>query len=295
MNKKGIVLILVLVMILALPLNALAARPEMGARTYLNLGDSIAFGDSADLGQRYFDGYAEYLENFGFTKVPGVPGVVENGNIAMPGMTTEYLLGRLNHPTDQTAIMAQWMVSEADVITVSIGGNNILQPVIGAMMKAYSAKSISELEGKIVDGGPVIWNGIIQQLLADDELRAALWLGVEDFQSHWPQIINAIHYLNEEANIIILSIYNPVCKMESPELYQLMEELIHPMNQTMRKHQGRRVSVANVYNAFRRNEDAVDFSIVWGPIPNPDPHPNNTGHQLITEELMRVRNPMAFR
>ncbi|NBG86902.1 SGNH/GDSL hydrolase family protein [Isachenkonia alkalipeptolytica] len=277
MYKKWMVFILVVIMILALPINALAARPNAEARTYLNLGDSIARGTGVDPMDAYFSGYSEYLSGFGF----------EGGNMAFDGVTSSWILNEL--------LYTDWMqeaVEEADVITISIGGNNILQPVIGAMMKAYNAQSISELEEKIVNGGPDIWDIIIQQLLADDELRAALWLGVEDFQSHWPQIINAIHYLNEEANIIILSIYNPVCKMESPELYQLMEELIRPMNQTMRENQGRRVSVANVYNAFRRNEDAVNFSIAW-PI-NLDPHPTNIGHQLIVEELMRVRNPRVF-
>ncbi len=295
MVKKWMVFILVAALLLALPFHAMAERPQMDTQTYLNLGDSIAAGMSADPGESYFDGYSMYLEGFGFEKVPGVPTVVDDGNIAIPGLTTQGLLTTLSNP------MVQEMVKKADVVTVSIGGNNLLQPMIGSMMMEYGLNpyedSIEDLLTAIAYRGEDFWHEITEKHLnmlryAEPEL-CPLWQGVDQFQTDWPRIISVIHALNSDAHIIALSIYNPVSKMESPEFYQLMEELIRPMNQTMRRHQGRRVSVANVYNAFRSNEDAVNFSVTW--FPNVDPHPTNIGHQLIVEELIKVRNPRAFR
>ncbi len=317
------VFILVLALLLALPVNTLAARPQVETQNYLNLGDSIAAGMSAYPGQSYFDGYAEYLEEFGWEIVPEWTGAdwdwfidwykndgkFESGNVAMPGMTSFCLLRLLSTDIapNYNFVPVEKMVEEADVITISIGGNNVLQPMIGAMMMYYELNpeeaSVEELLAAITDRGADCWYWVTQQLLeklkyADPE-ECPLWQGVFQFQEDWPRIIEAIHDLNPEAHIIVLSIYNPVSKLESPELYQLMEELVHPMNQTMRRHQGRRVSMANVYNVFRRDEGAVGFSVLWRPnlepYPNLDPHPTTHGHQLIVEELMRVRNPRAFR
>ena len=306
MYKKWMVFILVVIMILALPINAMAARPGMDSRNYLNLGDSIAAGMSASEEASYFEGYSKYLDGFGFQKAPEwtgegwdwfthwykQDGKFEDGNIAMPGMTSSCVLQMLSFVEP-----AQKMVEKADLITISIGGNNVLQPMIGAMMEAYSVTTIEELMNEIAYRGENYWNMVggmlLDKLMYADPEECPLWQGVAKFQSDWPEIIRAIESLNPEAHIIVLSIYNPVSKMESPELYQLMEELIRPMNLTMRRHQSNQVSVANVFNAFQKSEDAVNFSVAW--FPRLDPHPTNIGHQLIIEELMRVRNPRAFR
>ena len=311
MKKKSIVLILVLILIATLPLQAFARRPNSDPLYYLNMGDSIAAGMSAYPGEDYFEYYSEYLSGFGVEKVPEwycpdwywfigwykAYGKYEDGNIAMPGMTTGCMLGMLAFVEP-----AQEMVKDADIITISIGGNNVLQPMIGAMMEVYGAmfntsiESVEELLQYIEWGGEDTWDMIAHEFIAmmmPRDPECPLWQGVAQFNREWPEILGMIHSLNPEAHVIALSIYNPVSRSESPELYMLMEEMIHSMNLTMRRHQSNRVSVANVHQSFRRNDDAVNFSVEW--FPYLDPHPTNYGHQLIGEELMRVRNPRAFR
>ena len=95
-----------------------------------------------------------------------------------------------------------------------------------------------------------------------------------------------------------MTLYNPIEKEDNEALFERYEALVRPMNMAMRMTQNRAM-LANVANAFRKEPDAVAFRLTWDadmmmPPVLIDPHPTTIGHQLIFEELVKVRNPRAF-
>ena len=106
--------------------------------------------------------------------------------------------------------------------------------------------------------------------------------------------------LNPDAQIIAMTLYNPIEKADNEALFNRYEALVRPMNMAMRMTQNR-AALANVANAFRKEPDAVAFRLTWvdaGMMMPPvliDPHPTTLGHQLIFEELMKGRNPRSFK
>ena len=135
-----------------------------GAKKYVVLGDSIAYGSGllnptkAVYGKIVADTNGYDYENF-----------------AIPGHMTEDLLRRL----DQNAVSSA--VSEADIISISIGGNNFLRGNLAAL----------------------VYDGIVNENYARfDEIA-------EEFYVDLGKIIDKIREKNADTAILLQTIYNP--------------------------------------------------------------------------------------
>jgi len=138
--------------------------------SYVALGDSVATGTVTGWSSiiSYVTYFHQYLKNY-----YGSGTNVTLQNLAKDGRQTGGLLESLE--TDSTTINA---VTNADIITISIGGNNLMQA--------------AEIPG--------FTN--IDWVLADK--------GVYDFNNHWEKIISKIRELNTKgAKIIVTTVYNP--------------------------------------------------------------------------------------
>lgn len=309
MNKKLISLILIFIMAFVLPIQALAAPDVEPELKYLNIGDSIAYGLSAAPGYSYYSLYSEYLENgkFGFTG---------SENLGLPGLDSMELRKALYGEFDMTdpihyALQMQLLakIPEADVISISIGGNNLLTPVIAstfALYPDYASFPGSSVEEQLMHAiayyGETVWNAKLAAFTASamssepPSLGWALETRTAQFREDWPAILDRIEYLNPHAKIIAMTLYNPIDESDNKVLYDRYEELVKPMNKVMMKTQNR-VMLANVAKAFSKEPDAVAFKLTWGGmIPVlVDPHPTTFGHSITFNELLKTRNPMSFR
>lgn len=311
MKKSLLALLIVFAMLIVFPVQALAVIPQQeDVLTYLNIGDSIAFGLSADPGHSYYDLYSEYLldERFGFDT---------SMNLGMPGLDSMELRKALNEGFDlsdpqhyalQTQLLS--MIPQADVITISIGGNNLLTPVIASTFALYPDFGLfpgSSVEEKLMYAiayyGETVWNANLAAFTASalssvpPSLGWALETRTAQFLEDWPAILDMIEALNPDAKIIAMTLYNPVEKDDNDALYNRYEELVKPMRKAMKKTQNRAILV-DVAKAFSREPDAVAFELTWSAGMPPvmvDPHPTTFGHALIFEALSNARNPMAFR
>ena len=315
MRKRLLTLLLIVLMLLTLmPAQAFAAKPEqdLGLK-YLNIGDSIAAGLSAlPPGNDYFAKYAGYLgetELFRVYPFPNLPLLWTDGavNLGFPGLDSMELLEELDTagPT-----VLKGCVAAADVITLSIGGNNLLTPVIATVFAMYELNPLLNTEQDLITAimtqGEIAWNlklaGFTESALSSDPmtLGSMLEAGTAQFLLDWPLILDRIEALNPNAKIIAMTLYNPIEKADNEALFNRYEALVRPMNMAMMRTQNRAM-LANVANAFRKEPDAVDFRLTWvdAGVPMPpvliDPHPTTLGHQLIFEELMKVRNPRSFK
>jgi lysophospholipase L1-like esterase len=157
-QKKRFKLFMIFAMILAFiwPATAFASSKKDETFDYIAYGDSIAYGvGSMTTSTSYVNLYSKLLS---------ANEVVELQNLAIPGLTTSGLLQQLN----------SIRMENADLVTVSVGGNNVL--------KCKTSTGI-------------------------DPLCAIT--GVQQFQKDWPQIIAKIRALNPDAYIQVMNVYNP--------------------------------------------------------------------------------------
>lgn len=300
MKKRLLTVLMILMLLITLmPMQAFAEKPEAEeGLKYLNIGDSIAVGLSAEEGYSYYDLYAEHLFDLG---------LMWSQNISQEGLDTSELLEILAMVMDPSSsnpeiLALRWAIQNADVISISIGGNNLLTPVIRHTFLIASyvyGTSITDEETLISAvrlGGELKYlqlMGMFMQSVMTGDLGIELKIGSETFVEEWPMILDAIETINPNAEIIGMSLYNPIDNVDQPELFMLYETLIRPMNKAIMKTQDR-ISLSNVYNAFKRNPDAVMFDMrletFW-----PDPHPTTLGHALIFEEMLRGKNPRSFK
>lgn len=318
--KKRLLTVLMILMLLftMMPMQAFAEKPEAEAGLkYLNIGDSIAAGLSA-LPDDYFAQYAGYLGEeilYRAYNGPGMPPELPNPmmwadgavNLGFPGLDSMELLEQLE-ATSPNAL--QLFVAQADVITISIGGNNLLTPVIASVFQMYGlipgVDDEADLMAKIMSYGEYsddVWNANLQAFvmsaLSSDYPSLGWWLETRtaQFLEDWPAILDKIEALNPDAHIIAMTLYNPIEKEDNELLFNRYEALVSPMNMAIRNSEDR-IMIADVEKAFDNKPDAVDFRLTWMdemPTVLIDPHPTTLGHNLIFKSIKKLGNPESFK
>ena len=241
---------------------------------YVSLGDSIATGTTGTIGTTSFPYlFRNYLEQIYYPKT-NVGAKVELIQHAVNGLTTPMLIANL---TVGNPYYVQTMASDvenANIITLSIGGNDLMQH--------------AEIPGfKTVD-----W--IKSQESADYFVTTA-----------WVQLVSIIKTLNPNAKLIVNTGYNPF-NLEAVSGYESdvalttggfsfsgkTEKLVSYMNSIIiSKASELQYEVADVYNHFHNNFGLTSMGQVnlFYPyllgIATPyfrDPHPNQYGQNIIS-------------
>lgn len=224
--------------------------------SYVALGDSIATGTIYP--GKVITSYVTYFYNYLKTKYPQVTVT----NLAHDGDRTNELYSKL--VGDSTVISA---VKSADIITISIGGNNLMQ----------AAKDSSALGGYNFNK--------IDTAVANQ--------GLLDFQNQWNLIINQIKVLNADVKIIVNSTYNPYNESDTA-LHNTVDSYLfrtdgQGLNDIILSNTGLGYSAANVYkyydDNYKNNMGAITYfypTDFWGTLTR-NPHPNATGQGFITE------------
>ncbi len=232
----SLIVLFTLVITFAMAGETLAAKPTKVTTTTINytaLGDSIAFGIGADLYYGYVGRYRDYLDSLLNTDV-------NLSNQSFPGDDTSDLLFKVKYYS--------WVrtdIANANLITISIGGNNIL--------------------GYASDNYTVI-----------DEVGAQQ--GVDKFKTEWSLIMNEIRALNKTATVKVLNLYNPY-PVDDPN-YALADSLIQQLNlESSEKASVYNYTVIDAYTAFAGNSCTYTHFCDS----TPDVHPTNSGYALIAE------------
>lgn len=235
--------------------------------TFTALGDSIAYGMSATPGSGYVDlFYNHFKDSSSFEDMSLV-------NLSVPGYASSQLLYQLQNDPATSASL-----SKAKVVTISVGGNNILAPVIASLAAAFQLDPTSptfpaDLATALAQPGA---QDIITAALP--EIQTNVTASVTQFATDWPQIIGTIKTLAPQANIVVATLYDPISSQDP--LYAIFEPSIQTIN-TAIKTPDSGYMVADVYTAFATYqgiEPLVNFNWYTG---NLDPHPTTAGHELI--------------
>ncbi|MFA6940969.1 MAG: Ig-like domain-containing protein [Clostridiaceae bacterium] len=272
---------------------------------YVALGDSISFGMSAANNIGYTAMFSNHLKSLEqYSSLVFV-------NKSQPGYTTSDLLNQLTIPSVQADLL------NADIVTISIGGNNLLSPFIRAIAVGLNVPAnINDITAAITKNpnNAALLLASLQDPTDPLTVQLNAWLqdGVAKFTGDFPKIIAAIRTLAPHSKIYVNTLYNPL--PASDPLYNQYNTLISAINSGIKAGSGTLgynvVDAAAVFSNYTGLVPAVNFSLTKAIaaagiyVQNPtlpagqaallsiptflDPHPNDIGHQLIYKALVPV-------
>lgn len=282
--KKRLLSILLCICMLStfLPVGAMAASEE--DPTYLALGDSIS------------SGYGLSADEASFVKLVAADKSLNLIDAATSGETAVSLLEKLqNGAVDGLA--------DADVITLTIGGNDLMAALYSYLTDAYNADrdeadqiTVEQLQQALMTGNQDILTFAVQKISgfagsenAVDALTA--------FSDNLNQIIAAIKAVNPSAVIVVANQYNPYSHLADTvgdnALYGIAANMVAKafdqgvvaLNNiiALGEEQGA-YTVADIYNAFKNAaQNPCNAGLTVTGTLNLDFHPNAYGHQLIAD------------
>lgn len=245
---------------------------------YVALGDSIAKGYGlAEDESCYVDIVAE---NYGQTY----------SNLAVNGMNSEEFIEYLKTSEVSDA------VKSADVITVSMGSNDLLEPFM-----SITAETLGIDTSDGIESGLASWFATASALEKMQGLKnlktaltdnAELLQACEDYKTiYFPQMISDIRELNPDAELLFSDMYNPFynCSIGGSllPLGELSDTYITKINEAFDYNAEEYITV-DVYTPM--NNTGLTNVKVSSTNPSLDPHPNRQGHKVIADTFITTRN-----
>lgn len=236
---------------------------------YLALGDSIT------------SGYGLVEPSDSFTEIVANSLSMELLNLAVDGNTSADLLKVVSDNANKKAI------KNADLITISIGGNDLLQ-VLFKLIRDVAGLSeemkFTELQEALLNVDNLIPK--IKEILDNPENIALFDKAIDNYSKNIDETIERIRKLNPNVKIVLLNLYNPLSG--SPVFRNLAssaQEIVDKINIITAMKKSENVEVADIGKAFF-NRGMILTNILFLDI-----HPNKAGNSVIAKTLMMVVNP----
>ena len=254
----------------------------------------VALGDSISTGYGLTDSDASFTRQIAASKSYALK------SHAVDGATSSTLLAKLSDP----AVAAD--VASADVITITIGGNDLMGALYLYLANQYNktngtALSAADIQNALMDKHETIEQTIIlifaSSVLSDFPQSAEASSALKQLGTNLTASIAAIKNANPDVTLIVANQYNPysyAAKNVNPlfaaavnTIVEAFETGITALNATiatMSLQLG--YDVADVSSAFKfAEENPCNASFASLPI-NPDFHPNAYGHSLIANAIL---------
>jgi|GEM_PF-3987563 len=269
-NKLSLAAFILAACFIVSSIGKIQVNAESKNLNYIALGDSIA----AYYGVEKSEGYVSLLANM--LKSEEEYKSVTLNNFAHSGDDTKDLLKIINKRT------AKPVIAKADIITISIGGNNFLKTLTGVfdgLGANTSAQAIpeglseSELEKyffEIINSLSERELAAISEVLKMPQVQAKISQGIADFAVDLPKIIETLQKTAPNARIYVMTVYNPL--PETSPFFSIVEDLVNRENELIKAASG--CSVVDVYSVFNSYESEK-------PLLSVGVHPNLNGHRVI--------------
>lgn len=249
----------------------------------VSLGDSITYGTSLEDIDTRFTSLIESNLN------------IKTLNYGIDGMTSEWLLSNLKKGTYQNKI------KNADIITLSIGSNDVLIAFYKAIAKAYDLEfynnnvleEATELfkDSTLEEKYEMIVK--LHKVLTSKAMKKDIDKAYSNYQKNFKYVIKYLKKTNPNAKIIALEYYNPYHSMYLPFLFETTEKLntyfndyVDKLNNYLSKNQNLGYEIAYIKddfysaNACNCKISIFNFSL--------DPHPNKLGHYIIYNSIIKT-------
>ena len=290
MRRRFLSVLLSLCLVLGLLPTAAFAK----GMSYVALGDSITVGYGLSDDEEAFPEII--AEEYGY----------ELKNLAESGATSGNLLNQLSESKTSAA------VANADLITITIGGNDLMGALYEFLADKYNEDeahtqeidaddvrdALADEEDALVEQTDMLTfaAGVINGFASSD----AAWDALEAFGDNLTQIITAIKSANPDVTIIVANQYNPYTFLaEDPLLIwggysEMIQAVVDAFDAGLDQLNGAiavgaandAYTVADVCSAFAQagqNPCNATVSLTTGL--NLDFHPNAYGHELIAEVI----------
>ncbi len=238
MKLRKITAVIICTLLLAGSL-CVGAYAEEGKKFYLVLGDSIGYGS----------GLVNSREAC-YGKIVADTNGYEYANDAIPGHTTRNLLDRLKED-----IVIEH-VKKADIISITIGGNNFL---------------LGNIFGLLFDG-------IVKQDYSGIDSIA------ENFYKDFDKIVSEINALNPDAVILMQTIYNPQTGYIG-EVYQQGADRVNAQIVRYAGEHPDKVVIVDIAKALTDSE--TDFA-------SDRIHPSKVGNEKIAVEILKTLKDLGL-
>lgn len=282
--KKSILISIVLIILTTyiIPICSYSASKEY--KKYLALGDSIAYGYG--LRKRDIESYASKVKlNYG----------IEDSNfenLAISGMTCQDFYSKIQEDQYKQSI------ESADLITISIGSNELLSIAVDAMAsttgiskddpafayKAQQAFATANIIGK--------YNMIssLYNFFTSEETKNKIENAIKTYKQYWKKSIDYIKQINSDVEIVATEFYNPYYEVSllQYDLGGFVDEFIVKMNKILHEESNseNEYKIAKIYSAFNTTNPRITNVNIDISAMNIDPHPNKQGHEIISTKII---------
>lgn len=242
---------------------------------YVALGDSIAAGYG--LSNASTEGYV--------AQISSMLKVSNTLNLGITGLNSTQLLDALKTKELQTAI------SNASVITLSIGSNDILGPFTTYVAQAFGITDIAQIGNVLKDSNPItvlLQIASLTKLINEDATCSyGMKAGAMKFAANFPAIIASLKSCAPCAEIYVNNLYNPYrgITIATLNLGGITEAYITEINNTVFSSTSTDYNLVNVYSVFNTTDNLVNADLSTN---NFDPHPNVSGHTAIANSYLGV-------
>ncbi|OUO33329.1 hypothetical protein B5F85_02450 [Olsenella sp. An293] len=271
---------------LALAVGLMPARALADdAALYVALGDSVSAGYGLSEGEESFPELVAQERGYELTNLASNDGV-----------TSETLLAQLGDES----------VASADVITITVGGNDLMgalyayladeinaDPVLsGALGNAMTPELVESLLASSGGAADLTLVNMLKGLLAGFPASEQATEALAELATNVGTAITAIKTANPDATIVLVNQYNPYGSLAVEELEDVVaafEQGVQAMNQGFSAVEAAGCLVADAHGAFEGAEsNPCNAAVVDLKTVNLDFHPNAYGHQLIAQAVADV-------
>ncbi|WP_195987144.1 GDSL-type esterase/lipase family protein [Clostridium sp. D53t1_180928_C8] len=262
MKKKGkfkvLFVIIIGIILLVIPIT-IQAKGEVSKSVldkYVVIGDEI----SLESNNYYEVSYVSLIKDFLYALNDNL----EYINLSNDGATSSQLLNVVDSNKEK--------LKDADLITISIGGNNILSAVLKSL-------NIDEVSLQNYDENK--FDSIISEYLNSEEVKAKILDEISIFSKDFPNIIKKIKKLAPNADIYVNTVYNPINK--KCEIYEFFNSQINLINDVIVKNNSNNdYKILDCYQILN-NDDVLNFKIENGVAKI---SPNKVGHAMMANQVI---------
>lgn len=259
-NSKFKIIFVVIIGIIVLALSvAIQAKGEVAnerLNKYVAIGDEISIEASND----YDIEYVSLIRDFLYA----LNNNLDYSNLSKEGITSFELLNIIDDNKDK--------IKDADIITISIGGNNILNPIL---------KNLNIDETILQNCDEEKFDSIISEYLNSEEIKTEILNEVNKFSKDFPNIIKKLKKLAPEADIYVNTVYNPINK--KCNIYSFFESQISLINDLIVKNNSSYdYKILNCYQILSSDE-VLNFKIENGVVRI---SPNKVGDAMIATQVI---------
>lgn len=255
---KVIFIITIGIVLLALPI-AMQVKGEVSNKAldkYVAIGDNISMEENND----YDVSYISLIKDFLYA----VNDNLNYSNLSKEGITSSELLNIIDKNKEK--------IKDADLITVSIGGNNILNAIL---------RNLNIDESILRNCDEEKFDSIISEYLNSDEIKNEILNEVNKFSKDFPNIIKKIKKLAPEAELYVNTLYNPINK--KCNIYDFFNEQINSINDLIVKNNSNYdYKIIDCYHILNSKE-VLNFKVEDGLARI---YPNKVGHAMMATQVV---------